>query len=1346
MANKPTAILVLGMHRSGTSALTRVLSLLDLDLPSRLMPPVGGNNETGFWESLDIAEIHDRLLAEMGSSWDDCLGFPAWQLASPTARKFAKEISAVLERDFSDSSAFVIKDPRICRFLPFWIEILEDFGAHLHLVLIERHPLEVAASLATRDRFGLGKSLQLWLRHVLDMERDSRGSSRSLITYPGLLGDWRGSLGIISEHLEFDWPRDIEAAAPEIERFLSATLRHHHIDEMNTDDQPVLYAWASQIHDAFCQTAVEDTDPSQVFDRVRADLDAAEKVFAPAVTDIQAALRCSVQDNQHRLSDLQRTSDSEIARLIQAHEEDRTSYENEVSRIFSAHESDKATYEAEIARNRGLLEEFDSKIYELRDSNEELVGERDRLLGLVNETQSAFELELAAIQSDLEGARTQIVETRQTQEESERENDRLRQELDDLQAVKSRLSREVDELTARESRQRADLESARTRVEQLKTEKLAVESRNSLLSGQLGELEETLETTSRDKDWLWEQWHLTKDELEAPRASKVGRLIWWQWRAYRGLRGRLVGLRNSLGSGATTSTPNGAAAEGDRQPWRLWQVLLRACRSVLRLATRAIGWIFLSLSALAETLRFALRGLLRRSTPEASELSVGPSASRRPRVLLVSPYPIYPANHGGGVRLFNLVQRLSEASELHLLIFSSSGEDPAQREALSPWARSVHFHHWQPRNEPEYWELQPPNAKLFASDDVARQIAHLLASKNIDILQLEYTELGQYGLPRFAGVKVVLTEHDLAYRQHWRRRKMGFHHRYPEGNAYGSSFGDWLRLSRYELAVCRRADQIHVMSDDDGQALSRFMADDWERIRVVPNAVDTAFYDPAASTANRAGVLYVGNFQNLPNIDALEHLVEEIWPLIRTRLPDATLSVLGAHPSERVTRFDAQDGIQVIGAVPDLRPYYHGHRLMVAPIRAGSGTRLKILEAFAAGLPVVSTTLGAEGIDAESDRHLLRAEEPDTFAAAVIRLLQEDDLADQLSKNALQLVRDSYDWQRSADATLRAWDELLTEEGGIAGSRSSSGTQPTAPTEDQETTRTATARGSSIDISIVIPTLHGGEDLQRCLEGISQQHCDRSVEIICVDSGSPDSDLRMMRRYDAAVVTIDPFDFDHGLTRDLGAARSQGEILVFLNQDAVPEGPDWLSRLTKPLFENPDCAAVQGGMREVTEPENRFFWDSCGDRFYFTRESDRWLERYYGIGFSTVNAAIRRSVWESFPFGRAPIMEDKKWQKQVVDNRHVITAEPTAMVIHTHNYELGSLWRRCLSEGFGWRLVGERYSLLDMVRDGFQIRMHKDLLRGLGSGRIRSSAELLFPWLRPFALYWGNHWSRGVKL
>ena len=356
-----------------------------------------------------------------------------------------------------------------------------------------------------------------------------------------------------------------------------------------------------------------------------------------------------------------------------------------------------------------------------------------------------------------------------------------------------------------------------------------------------------------------------------------------------------------------------------------------AARALLKPLTRTAGRSYLLINAIWEQTVASTRGALRRS-------AAGPSASarrlpspRQPRVLLVSPYPISPPHHGGGVRLLNLIRQLADESELNLLVFSTSEDNDQQRADLEPWARTVHFHHWQPRFDPGWWHLQPPNAGLFYSDEAARQIAHLLATLRIDILQLEYAELGQYGLPRFADVKVVLTEHDLAFRQHWRRRKMGFHNRFPEGNAFGATLGDWLRLLRYELAVCRRADQIHVMSDHDGHELSQYLKDSRDRIRVVPNAVDTAFYSPVEGATDRTGVLYVGNFQNLPNVDALEYLVEEIWPQIRSQLPEARLSVVGAHPSDRVTRFHGRDGIEVVGVVPDLRPYYHSHRLKWHP-------------------------------------------------------------------------------------------------------------------------------------------------------------------------------------------------------------------------------------------------------------------------------------------------------------------------------------------------------------------------------------------------------------------------------
>jgi rhamnosyltransferase len=236
-----------------------------------------------------------------------------------------------------------------------------------------------------------------------------------------------------------------------------------------------------------------------------------------------------------------------------------------------------------------------------------------------------------------------------------------------------------------------------------------------------------------------------------------------------------------------------------------------------------------------------------------------------------------------------------------------------------------------------------------------------------------------------------------------------------------------------------------------------------------------------------------------------------------------------------------------------------------------------------------------------------------------------------------------------------------------------------------------------------------------------------------------------MRRHGARVVPIERSEFDHGLTRDLGARESRGGVLVFLNQDAVPSDARWLERLTAPLFGVSGHAAVQGGILEVPDQGERFYWDSCGGRFYFTRESRRWIERYFGIGFSTVNAAIRRDVWERHPFGRAAIMEDKKWQREVVEAGHSIAVAPDAAVHHTHNYSMRALLRRCYSEGVGWRMVGETYTAGDLLADLWQPGMAVDLLRGIRRRQVRSWAEVLFPVLRPVMVFRGNRWGQSVR-
>jgi rhamnosyltransferase len=281
--------------------------------------------------------------------------------------------------------------------------------------------------------------------------------------------------------------------------------------------------------------------------------------------------------------------------------------------------------------------------------------------------------------------------------------------------------------------------------------------------------------------------------------------------------------------------------------------------------------------------------------------------------------------------------------------------------------------------------------------------------------------------------------------------------------------------------------------------------------------------------------------------------------------------------------------------------------------------------------------------------------------------------------------------------------------------------------------------------SIVIPSKNGGALLGLALERILGQRTPWAFEVVVLDSGSNAESLAVLRGLPVRFHPILPAEFNHGRTRDLGASLARGEHLVFVNQDAVPATDDWLLKLLKPLDGGDEYAAVQGGIREFPD-RSRFFWDSCGSRFYFTRESERWIPRYGGIGFSTINAAIRRAAWEACPFGEAVMMEDKKWQRAACARGLRIAYQPEAAVYHTHNYDLRGLIRRCQQEGFGWRLVGESYSLADMVRDTVSLPKYRELWRGIREGRARTSAELLFPFLRPWLVFRGNRLLRNYPV
>ncbi len=233
------AILVLGMHRSGTSALTRVLNLCGVDLSDNLLPP-STDNKKGFWEHQEIVEIQENLLLSMDSRWDDVRPLPKGWLNFKESQQAIAEIKIILERDFSDSQIWAIKDPRLCRLLPMWEKIFKQLKITPHYVFAYRSPEEVAKSLEKRDKFSSGRSFLLWLVYNLEAVLSVNDLPCSVISYDSFLKEPLKATQKISKDLSLKWPVKKEKFAKEIENFIDPSDRHHKIGKPGKDVQKLV--------------------------------------------------------------------------------------------------------------------------------------------------------------------------------------------------------------------------------------------------------------------------------------------------------------------------------------------------------------------------------------------------------------------------------------------------------------------------------------------------------------------------------------------------------------------------------------------------------------------------------------------------------------------------------------------------------------------------------------------------------------------------------------------------------------------------------------------------------------------------------------------------------------------------------------------------------------------------------------------------------------------------------------------------------------------------------------------------------------------------------------------------
>ncbi len=275
------AVLVLGMHRSGTSALALTLNFLGLPIGRHLMLS-GETNRKDYFENERLVAFNNRLLQQFGSRWDDPLPLRQECFLSPTAQSAVQDLAEILRAEFGEEPAVVIKDPRLCRLTPIWKEALGHVKRRTFAVLPLRHPLEVAASLEANDSLAEAPALAIWLQQVLAAERDSRGLPRSFILYDDLLRDWRGVARKMRDTLGLEWPRDPESAAGEIDAFLSSEPRRRHSAPEDLSAEDAIKGFCSRAWAALSSPGVSPAEEAAL-DQITQELTAALDALSPLI-------------------------------------------------------------------------------------------------------------------------------------------------------------------------------------------------------------------------------------------------------------------------------------------------------------------------------------------------------------------------------------------------------------------------------------------------------------------------------------------------------------------------------------------------------------------------------------------------------------------------------------------------------------------------------------------------------------------------------------------------------------------------------------------------------------------------------------------------------------------------------------------------------------------------------------------------------------------------------------------------------------------------------------------------------------------------------------------------------
>lgn len=366
----------------------------------------------------------------------------------------------------------------------------------------------------------------------------------------------------------------------------------------------------------------------------------------------------------------------------------------------------------------------------------------------------------------------------------------------------------------------------------------------------------------------------------------------------------------------------------------------------------------------------------------------------RLRVLFVSPYPIYPPVHGGAVFMSQTARELARLCELHALVMLDEAGQREAHKAFDEMCASTDYLVRSGNRQKALASLEPHAFREFRSSDFAWMVHRQIYVHEIDVLQLEYTMMGQYA-GQFRRIPSMLFEHDIYFQSIARRLRFL---KSPLDKIQAR--WEYLRALRYELRLLPKVDRIQVCSPDNAGHLLSFLPELGDRIDDGFRAgVDTSLYRYSAAGRTPLTMLFLGSFRHLPNQEALEWFVGGVLPLILAEEPSARLVVIGSDPPSQHSLHSA-GSIDLIGFVDDIGEPLARYAVFVCPILSGSGVRVKLLEAFSAGIPVVSTRLGAEGLASKDGEICALADDAASFARHVVDLLRDPQRAAAMAARA----------------------------------------------------------------------------------------------------------------------------------------------------------------------------------------------------------------------------------------------------------------------------------------------------------------------------------------------------------